>query len=128
MAKATIENILIKNVSIRKGAGLDQIDGLGKPGLNGMRLNLTFPGYERDPRELFEIQEVREWFTEFLLYHSSWLPQLTRVSFSVAETCCNIARKSTKGHEQVEMQLTQIWVEKCKEVGIDPLTYVPSGP
>jgi hypothetical protein len=60
-------------------------------------IEITFDGYEDDPREVVEIPEVREWMRAvFMNGVPQALPFLLPKTFAMAEICCNKLVRYTK--------------------------------
>lgn len=92
-----------------------------------VQVRITFDGYERDKREVYDIEEVRTWMRKVLV---ETVPQaialLDPVTFHVAQATCNPVVRSTRkvgpiigSPGRVTCEISHEWQIACYLAGID---------
>lgn len=88
---------------------------------DGIRVGFAIDGYDSDPRELYEVQEVCAWMRELFL---SAMPEALKTLADappgriLVEACCNNTTRNASG--KVAVTVRQEWVGACLLAGISP--------
>lgn len=88
------------------------------------KVRITFDGYDDDPRELCEIEEVRDWLQTVLFAVPGALALLDQETFVVAQGCCNKITMMQldypiPGRKRVEIEVSPEWLKAVHAVGLD---------
>lgn len=83
------------------------------------KVKITFDGYNDDPRELCEIEEVRDWLQTVLFAVPEALALLDQETFVVAESCCNKVTMMqvdypVPGRKRAEIELSPEWLKAVR--------------